>query len=137
MKALAGELGISAKTVFVDKVAPAEIRAYLELADVLVSPRVSGTNTPLKVYSFLKSGKPLVATRLRTHTQVLSERYAILSGPEAEDLARSIEFALHSEEALRRARAAREWAEKEYAPSRYLEKINQALSLARGNYLRS
>jgi glycosyltransferase involved in cell wall biosynthesis len=133
MKALAGELGVSGKTVFVDKVPPSKVRIYLDLADVLVSPRVSGTNTPLKVYSFLKSGKPLVATRLRTHTQLLNENHAVLSEPEAEDFARGIDFALHSEEARRRAQTAREWAEKEYAPSRYLERIRQALDLARRN----
>jgi len=134
MKALAGELGISDKVVFVDKVSPSKVPLYLELADVLVSPRISGTNTPLKVYSCLKSGKPLVATRLWTHTQVLSERYAVLSDPNAKDFARGIEFALHSDEARTQAQAAREWAEKEYAPSRYLEKISQVLALARRNH---
>jgi len=29
---------------------------------VLVSPRSRGTNTPLKIYQYLRSGKPLVAT---------------------------------------------------------------------------
>jgi len=134
MKALSGELGISGKVVFVDKVSPSKVPLYLELADVLVSPRISGTNTPLKVYPCLKSGKPLVATRLRTHTQVLSERYAVLADPNAEDFARGIEFALHSDEARTQARATREWAEKEYAPSRYLEKISQVLALARRNH---
>jgi glycosyltransferase involved in cell wall biosynthesis len=134
MKALAGDLGISDKVVFVDKAPPSKVPLFLELADVLVSPRISGTNTPLKVYSCLKSGKPLVATRLWTHTQVLSERHAVLSDPDAEGFARGIEFALHSDEARIRAQAAREWAEKEYAPSRYLEKISQVLALARRNH---
>ena len=134
MKALAGELGISDKVVFIDKVSPSKVPRFLELADALVSPRISGTNTPLKVYSCLKSGKPLVATRLWTHTQVLSERYAVLSNPDAEDFARGIEFALHSDEARKRAQAAREWAEKEYAPSRYLEKISQVLAVAQRNH---
>jgi glycosyltransferase involved in cell wall biosynthesis len=133
MKSLAGELGISDRIVFVDKVPPSKVPFYLELADVLVSPRTSGTNTPLKIYSCLKSGKPLVATRLWTHTQVLSERHAVLADPDAEDFARGIEFALSSDEARTRARAAREWAEKEYAPSRYLEKISQVLALAQRN----
>jgi len=134
MKALAGELGISNKVIFVDKVPPSSVPLYLELADVLVSPRISGTNTPLKLYSYLKSGKPFVATRTWTHTQVLSERQAVLSDPEAAEFARGIEFALHNDEARTRARAAKELAEKEYAPSRYIGKINQVLALARRNY---
>jgi len=134
MKALAGELGITDKVFFVDKVPPSEVPLFLKLADVLVSPRISGTNTPLKVYSCLKSGKPLVATRLWTHTQLLSESRAVLADPNAEDFAAAIEYALHSDEARARAQEARGWAEEEYAPSRYLEKIERVLTLARRNH---
>jgi glycosyltransferase involved in cell wall biosynthesis len=134
MKALADALGISNKVIFVNKVTPSKVPLFLELADVLVSPRISGTNTPLKVYSYLKSGKPLVATRRWTHTQLLSELQAVLCDPNAEDFARGIEYALRSDEARTRAQAAREWAEREYAPSRYTEKISQVLALARRNY---
>ena len=134
MKALAAELGIASKIRFVDRVPPSEISLYVALADVLVSPRTSGTNTPLKIYSCLKSGKPLVATRLWTHTQVLSESQAVLADPNADDFARAIDFALNRPEAQARAQAAKEWAEKEYAPSRYLEKISRVLSLARSSY---
>ena len=38
------------------------------------SPRSTGTNTPLKIYQYLRSGRPIVATNLRTHTQVLVGR---------------------------------------------------------------
>jgi len=135
MKALAGELGIASKIRFVDRVPPSEISLYLTLADVLVSPRISGTNTPLKIYACLKSGKPFVATRLWTHTQVLSEQLAILADPNADEFARGIDFALHSPEAQARARAAKEWAEREYTPSRYVEKISRVLSLAGRHHL--
>jgi glycosyltransferase involved in cell wall biosynthesis len=134
MKELAAELGIADKVFFVDKVPPSEVPVFLEMADVLVSPRVSGTNTPLKVYSCLKSGKPLVATRLWTHTQLLSEGRAVLAEPNAEDFAGAIEYALRNEEARARAQEAKGWAEKEYAPSRYLEKIGEVLDLARRNH---
>ena len=33
-----------------------EIPAFVNACDVLVSPRTSGTNTPLKIYSYLRSG---------------------------------------------------------------------------------
>jgi len=131
MRDLAGGLGIRDRVIFVDKVPPAQVPLFIGLADVLISPRVSGTNTPLKIYSFLKSGKPLVATRLWTHTQVLSEQQAILADPNPEDLARGIEFALTSEEARARARAAEEWAKMEFAAARYFEKIGRVLGLAR------
>jgi glycosyltransferase involved in cell wall biosynthesis len=130
MRELARDLGIRDRVIFIDKVPPAQVPLFIDLADVLVSPRVSGTNTPLKIYSFLKSGKPLVATRLWTHTQVLSEQQAILADPNPDDLARGIEFALTSEEARARARAAEEWARAEFAAARYFEKIGQVLELA-------
>jgi hypothetical protein len=50
-------------------------------ADVLVSPRIDGTNTPLKIYEQLASGKPLVATRIWSHTQVLDDDVCFLVEP--------------------------------------------------------
>ncbi|MEE9232673.1 MAG: glycosyltransferase family 4 protein [Nitrospirales bacterium] len=54
---------------------------YLSQADILVSPRIKGDNTPMKIYSYLHSGKALLATRLATHTQVLDSRVAALADP--------------------------------------------------------
>ncbi len=130
MRARASALGLAARTLFVDRVPPAQISLYISLADVLVSPRLSGTNTPLKIYSFLKSGKPLVATNLWTHTQVLSPSLAVLADPSPESLAQGIRFALDSEEARERARSAKELADREYTLPRYLEKMARILELA-------
>ena len=131
MRKLAEGLGIRERVVFVDKVPPSRIPLFIRLADVLVSPRISGTNTPLKIYSFLKSGKPLVATRLWTHTQVLSDEQSVLVTPDPDSLARGIEFALTNEEAEVRARSAGEWAAMEFSKSRYFKKIDRVLALAR------
>ena len=60
---------------------PTRFPHFLDAADVLVSPRSRGTNTPLKIYQYLRSGRPIVATRLLTHTQVLSDEIAILTAP--------------------------------------------------------
>ncbi len=130
MRELASSLGIAGRTIFIEPVPPESLPLYISLADVLVSPRLSGTNTPLKIYSFLKSGKPLVATNLWTHTQVLSSRLAVLAEPNPESLAEAIRFALENEEAQKRARAAKEWADREYTVSRYLEKMSRVLDLA-------
>jgi glycosyltransferase involved in cell wall biosynthesis len=131
MREMARKLGLAERVTFVNRVPPSHIPLYVSLADILVSPRLAGTNTPLKIYSFLKSGKPLVATNLLTHTQVLSRGNAILVEPDAQSLAEGISFALRSEEARVRARAAAEWARKEYTLPRYLEKIGQVLDKAK------
>ena len=54
---------------------------YLGQADILVSSRTQGNNTPMKIYSYLDSGKPVLATNLPTHTQVLDEKIACLVDP--------------------------------------------------------
>jgi glycosyltransferase involved in cell wall biosynthesis len=128
----ARELGYADRFVLVEKVPPQRVPLYISLSDVLVSPRISGTNTPLKIYSFLKAGKPVVATDLWTNTQVLTERIAVLAPPDPENFGAALDFALTTEEARRRARAGAELAAREYTYPRYREKITEAISRAAG-----
>lgn len=105
--------------------------AYMELADLLLSPRCEGTNTPLKIYSYLYSGKPIVATDLLTHTQVLSAEVAELVEPDATSLAAGIRKLLCDpqyarELGLKGARLAREV----YGIERYLRQVQEILELA-------
>jgi len=130
MKQKTKALGIEDRVVFNPEVAPSLIPLFISVADVLVSPRTSGTNTPLKIYSFMKSGKPIVATKLWTHTQVLNPEISVLAEPDPESLAESITFALHQEEAQVRARKCKQLAEREYTYPNYLEKIRQSLQKA-------
>ena len=130
MQLKAQKLNISDRVHFTGQVDPSLMPLYLAVADVLVSPRLSGTNTPLKIYSFLKSGKPVVATNLWTHTQVLNEKISILTEPEAASLAAGLTMALNDPEAQTRAQAAHEQAQREYTFPKYLEKIQQVLDKA-------
>jgi len=86
-RAQARAAGIEDAAIFAGERPAAEIPAYLLACDVLVSPRSRGTNTPLKIYQYLRSGKPIVATRLLTHTQVLSDQTAILTGASPSEFA--------------------------------------------------
>lgn len=54
---------------------------YLEQADILVSPRLRGVNTPMKIYSYLLAGRAIIATRIESHTQVLDDTFARLVEP--------------------------------------------------------
>jgi glycosyltransferase involved in cell wall biosynthesis len=120
-------LGIDDVAVFAGERPSTEIPAYLRACDVLVSPRSRGTNTPLKIYQYLRSGKPIVATRLLTHTQVLSDDTAILTGTSAEAFGDGIVAALQdAERAARVAAQARELAETKYSYQAYLEGTRQA-----------
>jgi glycosyltransferase involved in cell wall biosynthesis len=68
----------------------ARLGEHLDAADILVSPRVQGTNTPMKLYSYLHAGRPVVATDLPTHTQVLTGEVALLVPPEPAALAAAL-----------------------------------------------
>src|SRR5438105_12740409 len=97
-RSLARAAGIEAVTIFAGERPASEIPAYLLAADLLVSPRSRGTNTPLKIYQYLRSGKPIVATRLLTHTQVLSDETAILTGATAQGFADGVLAGLNESE---------------------------------------
>jgi glycosyltransferase involved in cell wall biosynthesis len=134
IEAKAAGLGLAEKVVVLDRIAPRRVPLYVEAADVLVSPRMSGTNTPLKIYSFLKSGKPLVATRLYTHTQVLDDTIAILVEPTSEAMAAGLDFALKDPEARKRAAAAAALARREYTFAAYVDKLVRCLGMALKNH---
>ena len=126
-KGQARAAGIDDVTIFAGERPAEEIPAYLRAAHALVSPRSRGTNTPLKIYQYLRAGRPTVATRLLTHTQVLSDETAILTEPTPEAFARGIVLALvddaHADAVGRRAR---ELAETKYSYDAYLDKTRQA-----------
>ena len=55
-----------------------------------MSPRIKGINTPLKIFSYLHSGKALLATDLPTHTQVLDNQAAMLAAPSPEEFSKAM-----------------------------------------------
>ena len=127
MRARSVWAGAAERCVFAGKRPPAELPAFLALADVVVSPRRQGENTPFKVYTYMASGRPLVATRIPTHTQLLDDSLAFLVEPSPEGLARGIEEALADPAwAARRARKSRALVEQEYSPARYQSKVRDA-----------
>jgi glycosyltransferase involved in cell wall biosynthesis len=69
---------------------PDTMPEYMGLAEVLVSPRLEPYITPLKIFSYMASGRPIVATDLPTHTQVLDAEAAILVPPTPGGLAEGI-----------------------------------------------
>ncbi len=94
LRQLAGAVGAGKTCVFVGARPAHEMRTWLTLADVLASPRCRGRNPPMKIYTYMQTGRPIVATRVPTHTQVLHDGIAFLAQPEPRDLARAIREAL-------------------------------------------
>jgi glycosyltransferase involved in cell wall biosynthesis len=126
-KVQAGRAGLGEAIVFAGQRPAEEIPLFLDAADVLVSPRSTGTNTPLKIYQYLRSGRPIVATRLLTHTQVLNDDVAILTAATPEGFGAGILVALTDPH---RARAvgdrAKELADTKYSYEAYLTQTRQA-----------
>jgi glycosyltransferase involved in cell wall biosynthesis len=116
-----------ARSFFAGKRPPEELPRFLAITDVLVSPRCQGANTPFKIYTYLAAAKPLVATRIETHTQLLDDTTAFLVEPTPAGLAAGIRRALgEPEEAARRAAAGHALIEREYSQTRYAEKVGHA-----------
>ncbi|ERT04814.1 glycosyl transferases group 1 family protein [Lyngbya aestuarii BL J] len=89
-QAKSAQLGIQHKVHFLGQRPAQHLSAYLSQADILVSPRTKGINTPMKVYSYLDSGKAVLATDLLTHTQVLTPEISKLAQPVPEDFSQAM-----------------------------------------------
>jgi glycosyltransferase involved in cell wall biosynthesis len=124
----AEKMGVSSSTLLMEKIPASEVRHFQEMSDVLVSPRKSGTNTPLKIYSYLRSGKPIVATNLITHTQVLTPEISILTEPNPESFAKGILQALEDPEISNLTKRAMRVAEEKYSYKEYVSKVAQLYS---------
>lgn len=121
--------GVDEWFVFIPAVPPEEVRLYHAMADVLVTCRARGTNTPLKIYQYLRAGKPIVATDIRSHTQVLDGRSAELVEPTPEGIARGLIHVIRDRDhAGRLAARAGRLAEEEYGEEMYMNRLEALLS---------
>lgn len=96
-----GRIPASAVRV-IGRQARSEMRGYYALADVVVSPRASGRNLPLKVFDYLGAGKAIVATDMPAHRAVLDDGLALLVPPQPEPLADGLLRILRDTELRRR-----------------------------------
>jgi glycosyltransferase involved in cell wall biosynthesis len=129
VKEQASRLGLDSNIVFTGNLSPNIAKSYIRQADVLVSPRVKGSNTPLKIYEYLASGKPIVATRHPTHTQILTEREAVLVECNAESMAQGILKALNDTQLSQSiGQNARKLYETRYGSEQYFNQLGQVLS---------
>jgi glycosyltransferase involved in cell wall biosynthesis len=120
------EKNLSDNFIFSGQVAPEMVPLFEEIADVLVTPRIEGNNTPLKIYSYLRSGKPIVATNHTTHTQVLNEKVAVLTECTADSFSDGLLKVLRDEN-LKEAivKNAKALAEEKYSYETYVKKLRE------------
>ena len=120
----AERLGIVGSVVFTGPQPIGMLSELLRQADVLVSPRLKGLNTPMKIYSYLDSGSAVLATRLRTHTQVLNDGMAYLVDPEPVAFGRGLaELMADPELRARLASSAKAYVQREHTPEAARRKL--------------
>lgn len=123
----AEHLGIAAHTHFLGPKPVAQLMQYLVQADMLLSPRVKGQNTPMKIYSYLASGKPILATDIQSHTQVLDQSRSLLVRTESLDFANGLRQLLEEPELRRRlGKAGAERARKHHTYEAFHAKLEGA-----------
>lgn len=123
-QSLAESLGIAGSVGFAGPRPVEALGACLRQATVQVSPRVHGDNTPMKVFSCLGSGRPLLATRLLTHTQVLDDSVALLVEPEPEAMGEGLARLLKDPDLRERLAAnALDLARREFTPEAFRRKL--------------
>lgn len=89
--------------IFTGKKPLSEIPNFLQMVDILVSPRLKGDNTPFKIYSYLATGKPILATNIISHTQVLTnEKDSLLVEPTIEAIAEGLKRLIKDEDLAHR-----------------------------------
>lgn len=122
----AARMGLAGHTLFLNVVPPEDSMVYLACASVLISPRLDGTSTPLKIYSYLHAEKPIVATRITSHTQVLTDETALLAAPNSRAFAEGILRVL-DDPALARllGRNAHQFGQDKFGRQDYITKVNQ------------
>ena len=127
LRALVRKLHVEERVYLLGPRPLAQLTGFLAQADILVSPRSQGSNTPMKVYSYMNSGTPILATRILSHTQVLDDNCAQLVEPNSQALAHGL-AALAADEPLRArlGAAARRRAREKYSVEAFREKVRAA-----------
>ena len=129
LQLLASELAVTAQVHFAGQRPLEEMPMYMALADILVSPRSKGTHTPLKLYTYLRSGTPILATDILAHTQILTPEVALLVPPTPQGLAEgAIELLSDKARAHTLGVRARQMAAERFSWPAFLEKNRQVYS---------
>jgi len=123
---VSSKLGIAEKTVFLGPRPLSDLPNSFAQADILVSPRIKGYNTPMKIYSYLDSGKAVLATRLQTHTQVLDDKIAYLTEANVQAMAEGM-IALLEDKGLRErlAKNAKRRVQEEFNLEAFQRKLSK------------
>lgn len=133
MQSHAEAKGVAELVRFAGRRPPEQMPLYMGAADVLVSPRLEPLITPLKIFTYMASGRPIVATDLPTHTRVVDGSSAFLAAPTADGLADAMERALANPAAAgERAAAACRLVREKHSFARFKQEMALLYAAATG-----
>lgn len=75
------DAGLAERVFFPGHIHPDELPHVLAAADILLSPRIAGNNTPLKLLDYLKAGRPIIACDNPANRLILGDENARLVAP--------------------------------------------------------
>lgn len=121
-------LGIAANVHWLGAKPVERLQDYLSQADILVSSRIKGVNTPMKLYSYLGSGKATLVTDLPTHTQLVDQTVAMLALPNPKSFAQAMRN-LISDAPLREqlGKAGKKLIEENFSHAAFTYRLNSLL----------
>lgn len=118
-------LGIGERVHFLGPRPVERLGEYLAQADILASPRLKGKNTPMKIYSYLHSGKAVLATDVGSHREVLGGGVAALAAPAVAEFGREMAVLMEDEVLRRRlGTAGKNLAEAKYSFESFKREVN-------------
>ncbi len=79
---MARSLNIGEAVTFVRSVHPSRTPAFLEACNLIVSPSLHGSQTPLKIYGYMRSRRPLIVTDC-IGTEASTRRISVEDAPAA------------------------------------------------------
>jgi len=117
--------GIEQAVTFVGRVPPDDLPNYIAAADLLLSPRIAGSNTPLKLLDYFKAGRAILATDNVANRLILDETCSALAPAEAGPFADAL-VELLNDDAQREQLAAtgRRMVEETYNFTEFKRRLN-------------
>ena len=123
------ERGCVDKVSFIGKRQPDILPCYLAASDILLSPRIAGVNTPLKLLDYLKVSRGIVATDHEANRLILDERTALLTDLTPTAFAAGIvQLATHHEQRNDLASACRRLIDEQYNFAVFRDGLRQCYS---------
>jgi len=124
LRELIGKLEV--KKVYIYSQQPLEkMPTYLKFSDIVISPRLLGTNIPYKIYPYIRMGKPLIATNIPAHHLILeNNKNALLCSVDSTDMANKMLLLMNDESLKERlGKGAKELFNSSFSPEIYKNKL--------------